>query len=410
MRSSIYYKITVIFIAALIFVSALFATFARIQRNNAIQKIENTQLNAIHYLLGMYDLGRPPQDLRQYFRNFNMEILQNKTLVNNILANGELVFTQDTQLGQFISMRYKKSMFLFIQNETFNVGFESMATRNINEPLWLGYFITLGLLISLYYSVLSSLLPIKKLNSHIQKFAGGNLDIMDLEVKGDDEIANLTREFNNAVEKIRELIRSRQLFLRTIMHELKTPIGKGRIVAEMVDDETQQARLVSVFERLDILINEFAKIEQLLSKSYSLNLQECHFSLLLEQTKDILLLDDFDEKVNVKIQDDVVLNVDFQLFTLALKNLVDNALKYAEDKKVFIVCDEKKVTISNRGTPLPISIDHYKQAFIRDKNKKAGGLGLGLYIIDKICALHKFKLDYFHENNMHNFVIKFDGR
>ena len=40
-----------------------------------------------------------------------------------------------------------------------------------------------------------------------------------------DEIGQVAVEFDNAVCKIRELIRSRQLFLRAIMHELKTPIG-----------------------------------------------------------------------------------------------------------------------------------------------------------------------------------------
>ena len=36
---------------------------------------------------------------------------------------------------------------------------------------------------------------------------------------------------------------SRQLFLRTIMHELKTPIGKGRIVSEMIEDDTQKEQI-----------------------------------------------------------------------------------------------------------------------------------------------------------------------
>ena len=65
--------------------------------------------------------------------------------------------------------------------------------------------------------------------------------------------------------------------------------------------------------------------------------------------------------------------------------------------------------VTNKGAPLPISIDHYKQAFIRDKDNKQGGMGLGLYIIDKICELHKFKLDYYYGNNAHNFMILFDG-
>ena len=111
------------------------------------------------------------------------------------------------------------------------------------------------------------------------------------------------------------------------------------IVSEMVANETQKMRLINVFERLEMLINEFSKVEQLLSKSYALNYQECHFSLILEQVQDMLMLDKFEERVSCDIRDDVILRVDFQLFSLAIKNLVDNALKYAEDKKAILICD-----------------------------------------------------------------------
>ena len=77
--------------------------------------------------------------------------------------------------------------------------------------------------------------------------------------------------------------------------------------------ETQKVRLVNVFERLEILINEFAKIEQLLSKSYSLNYQDYHFSLILEQVRDMSMLDNWDELISENIECDAVINVDFGL-------------------------------------------------------------------------------------------------
>lgn len=410
MKNSLYQKIFIIFGSALFLLVVLFAVFGHIQRENALKKAENTQLTAIHYLLSLYDKNRPPQDLKQFFSNFNLEILNDKNKIATIVSNGDLVFQQATMLGEFISYRYSNTLFLFIQNETFSVCFESLGTKNINDPLWIGFIIMAVLLFWLYFSVIKSLKPLKRLNSDIKKFASGNMDIIIPKPKGVAyEIVELSDEFARAVEKIRELMKSRQLFLRTIMHELKTPIGKGRIVSEMIDDETQKGRLVSIFERLEILINEFAKIEQLLSKSYSLNLQECHMSLVIEQAKDMMMLENFDEKVAVNILEDVVVNVDFQVFSLAIKNLIDNALKYSEDRHVDIYIDSRMVKVTNKGAPLPISIDHYKQAFIRNKDNQKGGLGLGLYIIDKICELHKFALDYRYSEGAHNFIILFDG-
>ena len=408
MKNSIYYKIFVIFAVALLFVALLFTIIGHTQHENALKKAESTQLSAITYLISLYDKNRPPQDLKRFFSNFNMEIVNDKTKIVQITNQGREIFKQHTILGAFVSVEFKDTLYLFIVNETFSIGFESLDTKNVTDPAWLGFFITFGLLIWLYYSVIKSLLPLKKLNNNIKKFASGNIDIIIQSPKDtNDEIAQLSFEFDRAVTKIRELLKSRQLFLRTIMHELKTPIGKGRIVCEMIEDERQKTRLISIFERLEILINEFAKVEQLLSKSYSLNIQECHLSLILEQARDILMMEKWDERVSVEIESDAILNVDIQIFALAIKNLIDNALKYADDRRVKITTNKDEICISNKGAALPISIEHYKQAFVRNKNERANGMGLGLYIIDKICELHGFKFDYFYANGEHNFIVVF---
>ena len=408
MKNSIYYKIFVIFAVALLFVALLFTIIGHTQHENALKKAESTQLSAITYLISLYDKNRPPQDLKRFFSNFNMEIINDKGKIIEITNQGREIFKQHTILGAFVSVEFKDTLYLFIVNETFSVGFESLDTKNATDPAWLGFFITFGLLIWLYYSVIKSLLPLKKLNNNIKKFASGNIDIIIQSPKDtNDEIAQLSFEFDRAVTKIRELLKSRQLFLRTIMHELKTPIGKGRIVCEMIEDERQKTRLISIFERLEILINEFAKVEQLLSKSYSLNIQECHLSLILEQARDILMMEKWDERVSVEIESDAILNVDIQIFALAIKNLIDNALKYADDRRVKITTNKDEICISNKGAALPISIEHYKQAFVRNKNERANGMGLGLYIIDKICELHGFKFDYFYANGEHNFIVVF---
>ena len=95
---------------------------------------------------------------------------------------------------------------------------------------------------------MQSIAPLKDLAVVIRSFASGNLDI---ECKSDnkDEIGEVANEFDNMAHKVKDLLRSRQLFLRAIMHELKTPIGKGRSVAEMIENTTQKERLINVFER-----------------------------------------------------------------------------------------------------------------------------------------------------------------
>ena len=410
MKHSLITKITVFFVIALILVCTLFITFGRIQMSKALGAMQANQINAVNYLLELYKRNTPPSDIEQYFSNFGLELVKDKNVIQNIGTSGKKFFVQDTSIGEFSSVEYNNSLFLNIKNNSFIVVFESIGTKNLNDPLWVGFLLTMAVLISLYLSIVRSFTPLKKLSKNIKKFAQGNLDVNLAATHSEDEIGQVAQEFNNAIAKIQELIRSRQLFLRTIMHELKTPIGKGRLITEMLEDETQKVRLVNVFERLEILINEFAKIEQLLSKSYSLNYQDYHFSLILEQVRDMSMLDNWDELISENIECDAVINVDFGLFALAIKNLIDNALKYSADKKIAIICDENKISVANRGAALAKSFEHYKQAFIRNKDEKATGMGLGLYIIDKICELHKFRFEYNYSDGTHYFSIVFSPK
>ncbi|WP_298098950.1 ArsS family sensor histidine kinase [uncultured Campylobacter sp.] len=410
MKHSLITKISVFFVIAIILVCVLFITFARMQMNRALGSMQANQINAVNNLLELYKRNAPPSDIERYFSSYGLELVKDKNIIQNIITSGKIFFVQDTSIGEFSSVEYNNSLFLNIKNNSFIVVFESLGTKNLNDPLWVGFLLTMAVLISLYLSIVRSFTPLKKLSKNIKKFAQGNLDVNLAATHSEDEIGQVAQEFNNAIAKIQELIRSRQLFLRTIMHELKTPIGKGRLITEMLDDETQKERLVNVFERLEILINEFAKIEQLLSKSYSLNYQDYHFSLILEQVKDMSMLDNWDELISTDIECDAVINVDFGLFALAIKNLIDNALKYSSDKKVRIICDENKVSVANRGAALAKSFEHYKQAFIRNKDEKATGMGLGLYIIDKICELHKFRFEYNYSDGTHYFSIVFSPK
>ena len=409
MKYSITTKITIIFAIAFSLMCLLFVTFANIQQENALEKLKDKQISAMNYLVALYERGNPPRDLEHYFKNFNLEYVGNKNLATSVTSSGNAIFTQHTPLGMMQSVNYKGDLYLLIKNPSFQLLLESNDARHVNDPLWVAFLIISALLISLYVSVLRSLLPLRRLSKDIRKFASGNMEMAmtaRLNENEQDEIGQVAVEFDNAVCKIRELIRSRQLFLRAIMHELKTPIGKGRIVSEMVANDTQKMRLINVFERLEMLINEFSKVEQLLSKSYALNYQECHFSLILEQVQDMLMLDKFEERVSCDIRDDVLLRVDFQLFSLAIKNLIDNALKYAEDKKAILICDIEFIAVKNLGKKLNHPIDYYKQAFVRgDKVSAGSGMGLGLYIIEQICQMQKFELAYDYEDGYHVFKI-----
>ncbi len=386
----------------------LFFTFFRMQEESRFEKVQNNHYNAINWLLQLYKKSNMPENWEDYFANFNLVYLKDPVAERQILEHGESQGKTATPIGTVETIMYGGELYLRISSQSVALMLKSTITGSHGSIVF-AFLVAIALFISLYISVFRSLLPLKNLRDEIRKFAVGGIDGIVCKVMepGSDEIGEVAYEFNRAACKIKELLMSRQLFLRTIMHELKTPIGKGRIISEMLDDELQQPRLIAIFERLNILINEFAKIEQLLSKSYALNYGEYHTSLVIEQARDILLLDDFESKIALDIECDTSLKVDLQLFSLAIKNLLDNALKYASDHKASLVATENFICIKNRGEKLTHPISHYMQAFIREANNKVSGTGLGLYIVDQICLMHKFTFDYAYEDGEHAFYIRF---
>jgi len=248
---------------------------------------------------------------------------------------------------------------------------------------------------------MKSFKPLTKLKSQIQTFSQGNLNI-DCKSDKQDEIAEVANEFDHAVTMIRGLIQSRQLFLRAIMHELKTPIGKGRLVAEMINDEKNKTRMHSIFERLNLLIDEFAKIEKITSKNFDLLLKPYKMSDIVEASIDMLMIENPKRLIEIELEVDYLVQVDFELFTLVVKNLLDNAIKYSTNKHVTVIISPQGLEVMNLGEKLTEPLENYFEPFHTSKK----GLGLGLYIVKSILDIHTMKLDYLYTNGANWFRIK----
>ena len=103
--------------------------------------------------------------------------------------------------------------------------------------------------------------------------------------------------------------------------------------------------------------------------------------------------------------DNIVANVDFELFALTIKNLFDNAMKYGEEKPLVILKDNT-IYIQNRGNKLTQDIQKYNKPFSRQYENSKDGLGLGLYIVNSILKAHNLELNYSYKNGINIFSIK----
>lgn len=272
------------------------------------------------------------------------------------------------------------------------------------EPYHMGnllyaYLTIVWIILFSYFYILRSFFPLRKLRDNIKKFADGDLSVSFV-VKGKDEIAEVANEFNNAAQKINALIESRNLFLRNIMHELKTPITKGRFSVEMLEENKYKTRLLNVFIRMEGLINEMALVEQIASGFEQTNVEEYRAIDVITEALDMGFFES--DSYTIDISADLMLYVDYKLFATAIKNMIDNAIKYSDDKKVIITAREGKLLFENYGKGLDEPLAYYLEPFTKS-HKAVHSFGLGLYIVNAIIESHGYKLMYEHLNGWNRF-------
>ncbi len=268
--------------------------------------------------------------------------------------------------------------------------------------------IAIDVLVLLFFGfILKKLTPLHRLKNAIINFKEGDTHL-DVPIEGKDEISQITHEFNHALEKIASMKEARALFLRNILHELKTPIMKGSLTADCISESAEQARLKRIFTRMDYLLGEFSKMEQFSSGEWHLNLQEYRFVDLLDHTCDILLCDK--KSLTIKGEDSaLIIKVDFELFAIALKNLLDNAFKYSNAKPTIIILSHS-IEICSVGEALSEENRHFSKPFNRTYESSMTGLGLGLYITHSILKKHGFKLEYNYASGLNCFRIQLEKR
>lgn len=400
---SIHARLIVLFITTFLFTSALFVVFLESEESDRIKKEGLKRENFITDLFHSFDLASV--DVKAFLHSNGFNEIENPRSVRVIRENGRVNFKSQSEFCSLVSLNYGGSVYFDIKCRDFSGLFEQNLDDRTYEFFIIGFTFFSCLMIFMYFSVLKSLDSLKKLKKQISQVNNKEKpSFIDYE---DDEIGKIALEFEKALNRSQELANSRQLFLRIIMHELKTPIGKGRIIAEMIEEVKQKERLIIIFEKMNSLINEISKIEKLFSKNYELQIKAVYFGVLLDEAKNGLMKENLDKIINVRLHHNPLIHIDVDFFSLVLKNMLDNALKYSNDDTCELECFEDYFVVINSGVALNNSIEYYFQAFTRKSHLQTEGLGLGLYIVSEICKLHGFEISYSYEEGKHRFKVFF---
>lgn len=259
---------------------------------------------------------------------------------------------------------------------------------------------------SIYFSGILTK-PLTGLMHSINHITEGYMD-EGISVKGYIEVEKISDAFNHMMSQMQKLESSRQEFVSNVSHELKTPITSIKVLADsLLAQEDAPVELYREFlvdiadeiERENKIINDLLSLVKLDKTAGDMHITQININELLEQI--LKRLRPIAQKRNIEMIYEsfrpVVAEVDEVKLSLALNNLIENAIKYnVEDGwvRVSLNADHKYffVKVADSGIGIPeAEQDYIFERFYRvDKarSRETGGTGLGLSITKNVIQMH----------------------
>ncbi|MFA6189090.1 MAG: ArsS family sensor histidine kinase [Sulfuricurvum sp.] len=361
-------------------------------------------------------------------------------LLQKYLLDGRKIFTwiavssADELEGKLKSLNLVKiapetpKRFIIQQTHTFGLfevfeahgGDYVMHVRYIDEELYLrdttlgeaqkegwilGYLVVADIVVLavIFFIILRMLSPLHAIALSMRQFATGNYRSRS-DVHSRDEIGDVAKTYNEMAQTIENLILSREELLRDVGHELRTPISRGLFALEQIEPSKAKETIKRSFGELDSLTQELLEIEKLQATD-TLNLQTFSAeTLALEALSKLHLVDE--SAISLELKSNFSLTGDLKYLSLALKNLLDNALKYTDKLPITLEVTLNKISVYNHGKPLKKEFENLLTPFTREEDSRTmQGFGLGLNIVSKIVNRHNFILEYGYEAGCHRFSI-----
>ncbi|MGJ0329558.1 ArsS family sensor histidine kinase [Aliarcobacter cryaerophilus] len=345
------------------------------------------------------------KDFHKNLLDMNYELFESKEEIKNILSNNKkMIFARSNKHNEtFKIFEIDGKIYLFFEKFDTQILIKDLESQNLTNSFYTIFvFVSLLIVITiLYINTLKKLLPLKELKDKVINFGDEKFDFELSNSSSKDEVTLLANEFKKSAQKLKNIKESRNIFIRNIMHELKTPITKGKFLLQLEKSDENIEKLKMVFNRLESLINEFATIEELISQNRVLEKKSYFLEDLLDNAKDILMIDDNCVKNSYE---NIKLNVNFKLFSIAIKNLIDNAVKYSNDKKVEVLTQNEDILFVNSGKKLEGDFEKYLEPFYSKSSNES--FGLGLYIVFNILKANGYNLLYKYEDGKNIFIVK----
>ena len=259
--------------------------------------------------------------------------------------------------------------------------------------LWIPVLILAAILGGCYLVLRKMLRPVQDIKTAVLSMGSGHLDTR-VPVRSTNDLGVLSGSINTMASDIEKLLSAKRQLLLGASHELRTPITRAKVAAEMLDESTNRSRNIEDLDEMESLIADIMESERVTGGHSALNISGIDIKELLSS----VLQDLRDSHVETNFANHLPdVQADTTRLRLLFRNLISNALEHGSGQKPPLVetdtdGDFVSVTITDYGSGIPSEhLDKITEPFYRADPSRAratGGFGLGLHICELIVAAH----------------------
>jgi signal transduction histidine kinase len=237
--------------------------------------------------------------------------------------------------------------------------------------------------------------PLKEIGAGVQRFGRGDFS-QPIRLRRHDELGLLAEQVNTMAADLSNMLDAKRALLLAISHELRSPLTRARLNAELVPDGRERDALLRDLAEMRDLVTSLIESERLAQPHAALQREPTDLAALMAS----LQAGPFSgRRLALDLPPDLpTAEVDKTRLTLLLRNLVDNALRHAGEAaqvpEITARWDGATLTLSVRdhgpGVPREL-IARLAEPFYRTdsaRQRATGGVGLGLYLCRLVAQAH----------------------
>ena len=271
-----------------------------------------------------------------------------------------------------------------------------VATNEAAAPPAFSNDLIIQLLITLFVVALVVMIAVGEATRPLQQLAiaadklGSDLDASPLAETGPTETRRAAQAFNRMQARIKHLIDERARALAAVSHDLRTPLTRLRLRAELVDDEKLREQMAADLDAMATMID--ATLDYLRGLQDAEVARPIDMNALLQSLTDDAAV--FGKIIHIEGMARLPYTGRLSALRRAVQNLIDNAIKYGHSAHIRIDDDASalRIVLEDKGPGIaPAELARVTEAYYRpdaSRSRETGGVGLGLSIVKDIAHLH----------------------